>query len=117
MSRRRDPACLVCHAETGLETVTDYPDGWRGLRSYVCSRGPTEWTTCQLVLLRRETMAERRALQDADARLAEIVAEDAARLDGIVAEGAAHLAAIVAESEERAEARRPRGKSRAPRGR
>jgi hypothetical protein len=62
-------------------------------------------------------MAERRAIQDADASLAAIVSEDAPRLDGIVAEGAAHLAAIVAESEESAEARRPRGKSRAPRGR
>lgn len=117
MSRRRRPACLVCHAETGLETVTDYPDGWRGLRSYVCSRGPTEWTTCQLVLLRRERMEERRALQERDAHYQGILSEDAERWAGVLREDAERWAAVLAEAEESTEGRRPRSKPRPPRRR
>jgi hypothetical protein len=106
----------VCHAETGLETVTDYPDGWRGRRQYVCA-GPADRTTCQLVLLRRERMEERRALQERDAHYQGILSEDAERWAGVLREDAERWAAVLAEAEESTEGRRPRSKPRPPRRR
>ena len=110
MSRRR-PACLVCYAEEDLETVTQYPDGWRGVRRYVCSAGPGRLTTCQLVLIRRDEATERRAIREATTRDRAALDEGAARDAAIVAEGDARDALLLEES---AEGRRPHGETAPP---
>lgn len=55
--------CMVCHARTGLEHVTYYPPGWTGRVDWICSEGDRRWTTCQLVILRRERMHEREGMR------------------------------------------------------